>query len=179
MSRLAAIVCAGLAFTGLAACSSTDEQTVGDSRPTVVTSTVAPTPDAREDVGDKVTVKNPDGSPLLDVTLDRVVDTACDQPTTAINGRFVAVHLTVHTFDDPQNRLPGTALDKGWSYLGADGKVLRASTPAAAQCHHEDVALSARHSYSTAVVLDVPADVADDRVALDVADTHWEWPIGN
>lgn len=185
MNRFAVALCAGLVVAGLAACGNdTDEQKVGAAAPTVVTSTVAPQETGkREDVGDTASVTNPDGSPLLNVSVDRFVDTSCDQPAaapTAANGRFVAVQLSVHTFDDPQNRLPGIALDKGWSYVSADGKtVLPANTSAARTCHHEDVALSARHSYSTAVVLDVPPDADGDHVNFDVAGTHWEWPLGN
>jgi hypothetical protein len=181
VNRFAAALCASLALAGLAACSDgTDAQPVGAARPSVVPSTVAPTTGVHKDLGDKALVLNPDGSPLFDITLDRFVDTSCDQATTAVNGRFTAVQLTVHTFDDPQNRLPGVKVDQGWRYLSADGKtILPANTPAARTCHHEDVALSARHSYSTAVVLDVPPDADDDRVSLDVADTHWEWQLGN
>ena len=187
MNRLPAVLYTGLALASLAACgTSNDSQPVGADKPTVVASTAAPDDEAAtelQDIGDKVTVTNPDGSPLLEISLDRFVDTSCDQPAsapTAVNGRFTAAQLTVHTFDDPQNRLPGINLTQGWSYLAAEGaRPLPASTPAAAACHHETLALSAQHSYSAAVVLDVPPDASDDRATLDVADTHWEWPVGN
>lgn len=184
-ARLGATSFAAMTLAGLAACSDgSDAQTVDSARPTVVTSTVTPSPDMREDaqkdLGSKATVVNTDGSPLLDVSLDRFVNTTCDQQaaqTQPTNGRFVTVNLTVTTYDDPQGRLPGIELDKGWSHLAGDGKVLPANTSAAQTCHHEDLGLVGRKSYSTAVVLDVPADAPDDWVAYDVAGTHWEWKL--
>jgi hypothetical protein len=179
-ARIAAASLAAVSFVGLAACGH-DDQTVGESRPTEGASTAVP--DSSRDtqgLGDTVTVDNQDGSSLLDFSLDRVVNTTCDQQaaqTQPTNGRFVTLNLSVATHNDPQGHLPGVELNQGWTYLGEDGKVLQANTPAAQTCHHEDLGLVPNRSYSTAVVLDVPADAPDDRVAYDVAGTHWEWKL--
>lgn len=184
MTRFAVAILAVVAFAGVTACGNNDDgpdaQPVGAARPTVIPSTVSPAPSPYKGVGDKVWVINQDGSPLLDLTVDRFQDTTCDQPTQPTNGRFVTANLTVHTYDDPQNRLPGIALDKDWRYVGDDRKtVLPANTPAAYACHHEDGTLAAKKSYSAAVILDVPDDASGDLVSFDVADTHWEWELDN
>lgn len=182
MTRFAVAALAALSLMSLAACGNNDDepdaQAVGAGHPTVVPSTMEAAPSPQRGVGDKVWVINQDGSPLLDLTVDRFQNTTCDTPTQPVNGRFVTANITVHTYEDPQNRLPGIALDKGWRYVGDDkDTVLPANTPAAYSCHHEDGTLAAKKSYSTAVVLDVPQDSDGDAVALDVAETHWEWKL--
>jgi hypothetical protein len=184
MTRFAVAILAAVAFVGVAACGNNDDepdaQAVGAGHPTVVPSTMEAAPSPQRAVGDKVWVINQDGSPLLDLTVDHFQNTTCDQPTQPTNGRFVTANLTVHTYDDPQNRLPGVVLDEDWRYVGDDGKtVLPANTPAARACHHEDGTLAAKKSYSAAVILDVPDDAAGDAVSFDVADTHWEWELDN
>lgn len=183
MIRLSSVVASSFAVVVLASLTACghDDQTVGESRPTVVTSTAAPdTAGDKQGLQDTVTVDNQDGSPLLDFSLDRYVNTTCDAQaaqTQPSNGRFVTLNLSVTTHNDPQNQLPGIELNQGWTYLGEDGKAAPANTPAAQACHHEDLGLVPNQSYSTAVVLDVPADTPNDRVAYDVAGTHWEWDL--
>ncbi len=184
MNRLVAASCAALALAGLAACGH-DDQKVGESRPSASPSTTVVPGDTATDkqgLGDTLTIDNQDGSPLLDFSLDRYVNTTCDAAAAQVtpsNGRFVTLNLSVVTHNDPQGQLPSTELNQGWTYLREDGKPVAANTPAAQACHNEDLGLVPNQSYSTAVVLDVPADTPKDRVAYDVAGTHWEWDLSS
>lgn len=128
--------------------------------------------------GQTASVLNPTGEPVVEFVAGEPVTAQCnpfaDDPT---NGRFIAVPMSVRTYDDPNDTLVFTSLGSPWEFVGTDGRSVEISTPTAAMCAYEVPAqLGPNRTYEFSVVLDVPAEPGVLVLRSPSDSGGWEWP---
>jgi hypothetical protein len=128
--------------------------------------------------GEAASVLGPAGEPVVEFVAGEPGPAECNMfAGDPANGRFIALPMSVRTYDDPNDILVLTTFSSPWEFVGADGRSVEVSTPAAATCAYEAPAqLGPNRTYEFSVVLDVPAEPGV-LVLRSLTDRGgWEWP---
>lgn len=128
--------------------------------------------------GEPASVLSPTGEPVVEFVAGEPGPAQCNAfAGDPENGRFIALPMSVRTYDDPHDILILTTFSSPWEFVGPGGRSVEVSTSAAAMCAYEAPAqLGPNRTYEFSVVLDVPAEPGV-LVLRSLADRGgWEWP---
>ncbi|MCW0215227.1 MAG: hypothetical protein OJJ54_17865 [Pseudonocardia sp.] len=119
------------------------------------------------------------GAVIADFAVTAIAPASCNAGASKPqNGRFLALTIEATTKSDPNNVLANMqSFGSPWEFVAADGRSTQADNSAAAMCHYDAPVLKPNRSYTSTVVVDVPAGTAGVLVFDPARNGGWEWSI--